>query len=235
MKNKKQNNKKTNVMGAALVLKTSNSKLGNVSSTYASIDSSCPNTCALKNKGCYAQLSFVGIHTSKLNSANLNSSTVARQEANLIKNAIENKKNIRPLRLHVAGDCRTAFAAKTVSDAAKNWNNPVWTYTHAWKTVSRSTWGKKISVLASVDNLLEIKQAFRKGYAPAVIVSKFPNGKKAFFNDGYKFIPCPNQTHENITCETCKLCWNDNKLKQLKAVIAFEAHGVKRKTLPVVR
>jgi hypothetical protein len=52
---------------AILVLKTSNSKLGNVAATYSSIESSCPTDCSLKDNGCYAQMGFVGIHTSKLN------------------------------------------------------------------------------------------------------------------------------------------------------------------------
>jgi len=234
---KKQNtkNKTTNVMGAALVLKSSNSKLGNVSATYASIDSSCPNSCSLKDNGCYAQLSFVGIHTAKLNAAKLDSKTVARQEAALIKKAIKEEKNLRPLRLHVAGDCRTVFAANTISAAVKDWIQPVWTYTHAWKDIPRSAWGNKISVLASVEKIQDIKSSFRKGYAPAIILSKFPNGKKAFKLDQYKIIPCPNQTHENIDCEKCKLCWNDKKLKRMKSVIAFEAHGTKKNSLPITK
>src|ERR1700722_14782201 len=32
-----------------------------VDSTYTAIKQSCPNTCALKDEGCYAQTSFVGM------------------------------------------------------------------------------------------------------------------------------------------------------------------------------
>jgi hypothetical protein len=232
---KKQSKKPTNSVAAKLVLESSNSKLGNVSSTYSSIENSCPKSCSLKDKGCYAQLSFVGIHSSKLDKSNLDALGVARQEATLIKNAIKQGLNKRPLRLHVAGDCRTNAAAVKVSEATKGWNYPVWTYTHAWKDVRRSSWGNKISVLASVDKESDIKHAFAKGYVSAVVVKSFPNGKKAFKLGNYKAVPCPNQTHDNISCETCKLCWNDKKLKALKTIIAFEAHGVKRYSLPVVK
>lgn len=219
---------------AMLVLKTNNSKLGGVAATYSSIDSSCPTSCALKDNGCYAQLGFVGIHTSKLNKKKSTPREVAREEAKQIKQAIKEEKNTKPLRLHVAGDCRTNEAAAILAEATKEWGYPVWTYTHAWKDVSRSSWGNKISVLASVDNIKEIKSARRKGYAPAIIVDKFLS-KKAYEFNGFKLIPCPNQTHENITCEKCKLCWNDKKLKTLNAVIGFEAHGAKRKSLPVIK
>ena len=218
---------------AILVLKPSNSKLGNVAATYSSIESSCPTDCSLKDNGCYAQMGFVGIHTSKLNKKKATPKQVASEEAKLIKKAIKEEKNTKPLRIHVAGDCRTNEAAKMVSNATKEWGHKVWSYTHAWKTVARSSWGT-VSVLASVDNVNELKLARRKGYAPAIVVRNFLS-KKAYEFHGFKLIPCPNQTHENITCEKCKLCWNDKKLKSLNAVIGFEAHGAKRKSLPVIK
>jgi hypothetical protein len=217
---------------AKLILKSSNSKLGNVSATYASIEGSCPKDCALKDNGCYAQLSFVGIHTRRLETET--PKATALEEARQIKKAIKEELNTRPLRLHVAGDCRTDVAAKLLGDSVKEWNGPVWTYTHAWKDVKRSSWGKHVSVLASVDDPGQLNYARNRGYAAAVVVSKFPS-VKAFPFHGFKAIPCPAQTHDDVTCESCKLCWNDKRLKQGGFVIAFEAHGVRRRSLPVVK
>lgn len=217
---------------AKLIIKSSNSKLGNVSATYASIEGSCPKDCALKDNGCYAQLSFVGIQTRKLETET--PKATAQEEAKQIKQAIKDGLNIRPLRLHVAGDCRTDVAAKTLSESVKDWNAPVWTYTHAWKDVKRSSWGKNVSVLASVDNAEQLKHAKNRGYAAAIVVGKFPSAK-AFSFHGFRAIPCPAQTHDNVTCESCRLCWNDKRLKQGGFVIAFEAHGVRRRSLPVVK
>jgi hypothetical protein len=222
------------MVAAKLVLESSNSKLGNVAATYASIDGSCPKSCALKDNGCYAQLAFVGIHVSRLNKDAIDARSTARDEARAIREAIKLEKNVRPLRLHVAGDCRTDEAAKILSAATKDWNNPVWTYTHAWKDVKRNSWGKHISVLASVDNAKDLKRAKSRGYAAAVVVDKFPN-KKAFDFHGFKAIPCPNQTHENVTCESCKLCTRDSFLKEANTIIAFEAHGSMKRKLPVVK
>jgi len=219
---------------STLVLKTSNRKLGDVAATYSSINSSCPKDCALKNNGCYAELGYVGIINSKLNKKKSSPREVAREEAKHIKQAIKEQKNSKPLRLHVAGDCRTNEAAAILAAATKYWGHPIWTYTHAWKKVSRSSWGKKISVLASVDNIKDLKLARKKGYAPAIVVEKFLS-KKAYKLNEFKVIPCPNQTHDHITCDICKLCWNDKKLKDLNLIIAFEAHGVKRKSLPIIK
>jgi hypothetical protein len=46
-----------------------------------------------------------------------------------------------------------------------------------------------------------------------------------------KWIPCPAQTHSDVTCEKCKLCFNAKKLAKQYSGIAFEAHGVRAKSL----
>jgi len=226
---------------AFLTLRSKNEKTGNVSVTYASIDGSCPTDCAHRNAGCYAQMGMVGIHTVRLDAFSKanprhDAREVARDEAREIRAAIKNGENKRPMRLHVAGDARTNSAARTLRDACENWGQSIWTYTHAWKKVSRDSWGPKISVLASVDRPEDISLAFERGYAPAIVVKKH-EGAKAYHdaNLGIKVIPCPAQTKENITCDKCKLCWNDTFLRETRAAIAFEGHGVKKRQLTVLR
>lgn len=225
---------------AILVLNSKNEKLGKVSATYASIHGSCPRDCAHMNNGCYAQLGMVAIHSSRLDKASRNRSRIdaretARAEARLILGAIQRQENKLPMRLHVSGDCRTESACATLSQACKNWNNPIWTYTHAWKNVKRETWGDHISVLASVDSKADMPLAHEKGYATAITVDFHPADGKAWkLDNGFKVIPCPSQTRD-VKCDSCRLCWNDKYLLENKATIAFAAHGVQKKKLNVIR
>jgi hypothetical protein len=225
---------------ATLVLLSKNVKIGDVSATYASIDGSCPSDCAHKGAGCYAQSGNVGIHVARLNAASQakgknDARAVARAEAREIKSAIKAGKDIRPLRIHVSGDCRTPSAASEIAKAVEGWKGgPVWSYTHGWKKIARKTWGK-VSVLASVDKAEDIGLAFSMGYAPAIVVSNHPEDGKAFRRtDGVKVIPCPAQTRD-LTCTECKLCMNADMLHSQRAAISFAAHGVSKRKLKVIK
>lgn len=228
---------------ATLVLASKNAKIGDVSATYASIDGSCPSDCAHRDSGCYAQLGNVGIHVNRLDKANQKVSgkrsrqdarAVARAEAREIKAAIADGLDTRPLRVHVAGDCRTPSAAREIASAVEGWSKPVWSYTHAWKAVDRENWGR-VSVLASVDRAEDMPLAFERGYAPAIVTESHPADGKAYTRaDGVKVIPCPNQTRD-VTCVQCGLCMNAGKLHAMRAAIAFAAHGVAKKRLTVVK
>lgn len=224
---------------ATLVLASKNVKIGDVSATYASIEGSCPTDCAHRDSGCYAQLGNVGIHSIRLNKANdkrtrQDAREVARAEAREIKAAIAKGDDTRPLRVHVAGDCRTPAAAREIAGAVEGWRPPVWSYTHAWKRVAREDWGK-VSVLASVDRAEDMDLAFSRGYAPAIVTETHPADGKAYTReDGIKVIPCPNQTRD-VTCVQCGLCMNAGKLHAMRAAIAFSGHGVAKKRLTVIR
>ncbi len=221
---------------AIFVEDSKNEKTGPCAATYVTINA-CPNTCQLKNNGCYASLGNVGIHVSRLDkNAEANNSTpmdAALQEANLIKNSFKGKSIPygKHLRLHVSGDTTTKEGAKVLSEAIdgykKRGGGLVWSYTHAHRTVPRSAWTKNISILGSVDSIEEVKKVRRKGYAPAIVVTHF-DSHKAFSIKGCKtkFIPCPAQTKENVTCVDCKLCMRADDLYERNYGIAFAAHSI---------
>src|SRR5262249_56953925 len=99
----------------------------------------------------------------------------------------------------------------------------VWTYTHAWRTVARESWGESVSVLASVETVRDARAAMAAGYAAAVVVSAFER-PTAYQVDGTTVIPCPEQTR-GITCRECGLCRDDERLRSAGLVIGFRAHG----------
>lgn len=211
---------------AIVVQNSSNAKIGKVSTTYQ------PTThcvdCPLKGNGCYAQAGMVAMHTRKLDDAAREShaspTRTARQEARGIRAL---KARGQGLRLHTSGDCPSTEAAEIVADAAEEFmargGGRAWTYTHAWRRVSRKAWGA-VSVLASVETLSDARRAIRNGWAVARVVPTFAT-EKAWQEGGIRWIPCPAQTRDDVTCESCRLCWDDNKLRAIGAGVAFEAHG----------
>lgn len=207
--------------------------------TYVSIQSSCPNSCELKDgNGCYAELSFVGIHVRRLDkeAESLTPLQVARAEAKVINESYDGEAvpSFKDLRLHVSGDSRTIQGSRLINKAAGHWlsrqEHPgkVWGYTHAWSNVPRKEWSN-VEILASVSSIDEVKLARDQGYAPAIIVGEhLSNRVYSIPNSDIKWIPCPAQLKEEVSCTSCRLCFDTKRLFDNKYGIAFAAHGVKK-------
>ncbi len=221
--------------GALYVSDSGNTKImgsNKVDATYASIAASCPTDCPFMGEGCYAQLSYVGMTTKRLNkqARKLTALQVARMEARAINEAYKGGSvpANRDLRLHVAGDSRTVKGTRLLAKAVARWKarggKDVWSYTHAWGRVPRKEWGT-VSVLASVSSVQEADRAREQGYAPAIVVDSHAS-PKAFLLPGSstRWIPCPSQTKE-VGCSDCRLCFNANRLFESNMGIAFAAHG----------
>ena len=212
---------------ARAVESTANGKTGLVSATYVS-QASCPGDCPLRGGGCYAETAWVGVHTRRLNRSPITDpAAVAEAEAG----EIDRLSGDRHLRLHVVGDCPVPAAARSVSAASRRYarrgGRRVWTYTHAWRVVARPDWAG-VSVLASCETPGQVREAHRRGYAAALIVAEHPADGRAYplaGAGGFKVVPCPEQTRAGVTCATCRLCMDADRLHDRKLVIGFAAHG----------
>lgn len=202
--------------------KSQNKKTGNVSATYAPIQS-CPKTCPFLDHGCYAQSGPTGWTLNRLNrNCKTNSSVeIAKEEAKEIR-GLTGK---RDLRLHVVGDARSRKAVEILAAAAKDHiakaNKKVWTYTHAWREVPRESWGD-VSVIASCETFEDIELARTRGYATSMVISDDFMGTKK--HGKLTLVACPGIT-EGKTCETCRICMNDKKIKESNKVVCFFPHG----------
>jgi hypothetical protein len=236
--------------GVRYVARSGNEKIGGKDSNgldavYIAIRQSCPTECPFKpvdeNQGCWATVGRVGMLNSRLEkeAKGMDRRALGREVAKAIDASWpRGVRQGQMLRLPVAGDLAVPSAVEPVAAAVRRWKKRgglgAWGYTHAWRRVTRASWGE-VSVLASVETLEEAKQARRRGFAPARVVADFPNGSKAWVEEGVKFIPCPEQTRE-VTCDQCRLCFDDKKLKARGAAIAFKAHSlVKKRTLNVLQ
>lgn len=217
-------------MSVKAIEKSSNIKTGPVSVTMATFKS-CPQDCPMAD-ACYGKAGPQGIHSRRLDretADNVTPEDIATMEAE----AIDSLTGDRDLRVHVTGDCRTSAAAEIVSQAMKRHENKngrsSWTYTHAWRDVPVSSWNG-VSVLASCETAQDVMEARAAGYATALVVERFESKKAYPIADGVAGVPCPNQTHEGITCVDCRLCMKNKK----DVTILFEAHGALRKKAPMV-
>lgn len=227
-------------IGIRAVEKSGNRKLGDCSATWVA-QQTCPNgengtvrcpflpepgTGEESESLCYANQSFAGMTTSKLNTTDADAEELARREAE----GIRRLTGKRPLRLHVVGDCSSATSARVVSKAADEYHAkagmPVWTYTHAWQAVARENWGE-VSVLASCQTVEETAEAMARGYAASMVVKYHEKDTAYPLGGGITGIPCPEQTGRAKDCRSCGLCHRADKLLAGKKVILFAAHGRK--------
>lgn len=223
-------------LGVRYVVNSDNSKIGKCDAVYLSMKT-CPSSCPLKGNGCYAEDSYVGMLTSKLNkeAADLGSIKLAMNEAQVIRESYKGGHVPNAdLRLHVSGDCSSVRAVGYVRRAVEDWRRrgggSVWSYTHAWKEVHRKHWGL-VSCLGSIERVEDVDAVRKQGYVPAVVVSHLESAGKSFEGGGVKFIKCPAQEKENMTCDKCRLCFDDKKLLNKNMGIAFSSHGARKNKL----
>jgi hypothetical protein len=227
--------------GAIYVENSHNTKLSGskpVDATYVSIKATCPDSCQLKEKGCYAKTSFVGMVNHRMDRrARQNTPLqVARAEAKAIDDAYRAGPVPagRDLRLHVSGDCRTIKGVRSLNAAIGRWKSRgggiAWGYTHAFIHVPRKEW-KNVSILASIESVSQVEVVRQQGYAPALVVSEHYTDKAySISGSDVKWIPCPAQTRD-VSCVDCRLCLNADRLYQENRGITFAAHGVNQNLL----
>ena len=212
-----------------------------VDGTYAAIARTCSDSCPLRaDKLCYARLSYVGMVNKRLEKQSRNRSPLdlARSEARCIDESYSGGRipDGRMLRLHISGDSRTVKGSRIINRAVGRWlqrgsNLMAWSYTHSWNKVQRKEWSH-VSILGSIESVDQVEKVRKQGYAPALVVSEFVNDKVfTLLGCETKFIPCPAQTKENVSCSSCRLCMRADWLFKTNRAIAFAAHGVKRNEL----
>jgi hypothetical protein len=209
-----------------------------VVSTYVSIAATCPSACPFRDGGCYAVAgaSHLTMRRMDRSARGWTPLSVTLAEASeldhLWKGGIpqDGAKGGRDLRLHVGGEVSCRAGARALGDMARRWlargGGRVWTFTHRWREIPRDVWGP-ISVLASVESSTDVLEAHARGYAAAIVVDYFPTRKAFVVHPGVRAIPCPAEAGEEgrVTCSSCRLCLDADKLRERGITIAFAAHG----------
>jgi hypothetical protein len=210
-----------------------------VSSTFASIRATCPDSCRFKpgpageDRGCYAAAGITRTWSARFDLVDATGLEVNEEEAREIDRAFCGRRvpqdgpdgGGRALRLHVGGDVEGPAGLAVLVEAVRRWlargGGPAWTYTHRWREIPSSSWGP-IAVLASCETAAEVLEARRLGYSAALVIDSH-EGTRARKIGAWRFLPCPAETKDKVTCATCGLCMKD--LVKLRLVILFQAHG----------
>lgn len=215
-----------------LTLKSANVKTGPIPVSTSSADT-CPDACPLKKGGCYAKSGPLGMHWNKV--------TKGQRGANLTAFV----KQIRSLpsgqlwRHNQAGDLSGKGDRINTRELSRivraNKGKRGFTYTHkppalgnnATAIASANKGGFTVNL--SGNSLSHADELKALGIGPVVAIvpeGLRPNGETGGKTPaGNRFIFCPAQTREGVTCATCRLC----SVAKREYIIAFEVHGTSKR------
>ncbi len=210
-----------------------NSKVGRIPISTSS-KKNCPNTCPLKESGCYAKYGPLSWHWNKVTDGTRGDSYQK------FLDRVKALPDGQLWRHNQAGDLEGTNNDIDVSKLAKltiaNQGKKVIAYTHKPVTTSAN-----VSEKQAKHNRDAIKQANEAGFtinlsantveqadeykalniAPVVTVLPLGHAKLSYSPAGNKVVACPAQYKDNVTCASCKLC----SIRDRNFIIGFEAHG----------
>lgn len=204
---------------------SNNSKLGFGVAVSTSNKSTCPDSCPLKNNGCYANGGPLLRHWNEVSKGN---------RGNDWKGFLSSIKALPigwKFRHNQAGDLpgeNEKIDEKKLNElslAIKSRNLVSWTYTHKPLNKTNLNAIRKANsngfvVNASADNLKEA-DLFKEKKIPVVVVLPKDSPDTVYTPNGNKVVVCPNQRNEKSNCSNCLLCAKGNR----SVIVGFRAHG----------
>lgn len=185
---------------------------------------SCPSSCELRGKSCYAENFPMVMHWDKLSREGLSYADLLEE--------IKALRRGRLWRHNDAGDLIgngdnidiTALTALVEANRGRRG----FTYTHwSWtKNLEILKWANRngFTINVSANGLRDALAAFNAGLPTTVIVNT--DGQKQVKFGGVRVIICPAQ-RKKITCADCGLCQKADR----NYVIGFWPHGTKKSNL----
>ena len=209
-----------------LTLKSENVKVGPIP-VSTSDSSTCPNTCPLIKKGCYAKTGPLRIHWDKV------SQGIRGISWSNFLSKIKALPSGQLWRANQAGDLPGKGNRLNVTQlrqlVAANSGKRGFTYTHkplfhrGEKLAIKEANEKGLTINLSANTLTDADKKMKLDIAPVVVVVASHETMPKKTADGHALVPCLAQKHESMTCEKCQLC-----AKQRKSIVAFAAHGTSK-------
>lgn len=206
-----------------------NAKTGPIPVTTSS-RSTCPSTCSFKGNGCYAENFPLSLHWNRVTAGKGLPWADFVDEVSRFK-AGQLWRHNQAGDLPGAGDVIDAAALRQLVKA--NRGRRGFTYTHYPPTPAnlralRHANKNGFTINLSADSLADADRLAPLGLPLVVVVPEGWCGKTT--PGGRKVTLCPAQAMEHMTCATCQLCQNAGR----NAIVAFEAHGARRKTVTLI-
>lgn len=232
-----------------LTLKSSNSKTGPIP-VSTSPEETCPPSCPLKGKGCYADGGPLRIHWQKVTDGERG--MTYDDFCNYIKglpdgqlwrhnqcgDLVPKLKTISGVHKVIDEDSRDAIDKSMLGQLVNaNRGKRGFTYTHYdvlspgytgdWNrdAINKANQGG-FTINLSADSIIEADRKMDLGIAPVTTLLPEDADRTIVTPKGRKIIICPVAAEKLDSCAVCGLC-----AKQRQAIIGFPAHGAKKKQL----
>lgn len=217
-----------------LTKKSSNKKTGPIAVSTTSRDS-CSPSCPLFGNGCYAETGPLKLHWDKVSDG----PWAEKPRGTDIETFIRELKTLPEgscLRHNQAGDLPhfngsiNAHALGLIANACAERKLKAWTYTHhdiehyGNRELIKASPSMGMVVNVSAHSQAHAIDVYRQGM-PAVCIVPKDTQVNTWCTDSVRFVVCPAQTKQNLTCAECKLCANADRT----CVVAFKAHGTQAK------
>lgn len=186
---------------------------------------SCPSSCPLLGKSCYAENFPMVIHWEKLSREGLSYADLLDEISRLRRNTLWRHNDAGDLIGN--GDTIDVTALNTLVEA--NRGRRGFAYTHwPWRTnLELLKWANRsgFTINVSANGVDDALAAFRAGLPATVIVNT--NGQKMVKVGGVRIIICPAQRKKKMTCATCGICQKADR----DYIVGFWPHGSKKSSL----
>ncbi len=197
-----------------------NSKTGFATVTYRTQET-CPTTCPLYQKGCYAKGRIFGIPERYVPEEDNPEYAQVRELVQLMPKGGIFRANVSGDVLDASGELDEGYASALSHVAINRPDTEVFSYTHAWRKL-KPDFAPGVTFNASTESAAGIEEAAAAGW-PTVVTDPGPDDPTSLIGQtiaGRKVVQCPAQT-KGLTCEQCRLCARPNR----KSTVAFAVHG----------
>jgi hypothetical protein len=209
-------------MRTLLVRDSRNEKTGRVWLAIYRTHDTCPVSCPLYGAGCYGENRGTGGRPNLF--ATAERGTIVDQDYTALVAMLARAPDGAYVRANVVGDYllddgtpdRAYIDALNTAEGRLH----VLSYTHAWRQLDPAWFTDSTRPAAT-------RTALVAGWAPVIVTgddAAYPIGETV---GRKRVIVCPNVTHA-VQCITCGLC-----ARQERAVIAFPAHGTRKRAAAV--
>lgn len=217
---------------ARLTMASHNKKTGPIPVSISD-PTTCPPSCPLKGKGCYAESGNTAMHWTQA----WTNPEHREHKAFLPWQEFCNKVKALPAgqvwRHNEAGDLPHVDGAINVEALADlvlaNNGKRGFTYTHHDPTLASNAAAIRaanecgFTVNVSADNAAEVDRFKAMGVAPVVCLLPVDAPHKATTPAGHRIVACPAEGGRT-TCQACRLCADPDR----DVVIGFRAHGARK-------
>lgn len=195
----------------------------------------CPDICALKANGCYAESGNTNIHWNRL-STGAYDQTKNVFEWSAFCDEIKTLRKGQLWRHNAAGDLPSDDAVNidhyklhqlTVSNKGKQG----FTYTHYDcennsdnAAIVKYANNSGFTVNLSANNIAHADRLVKLNIGPVVAIMPIDCDKVTITPDGNTIVQCPATYMDDMTCANCGICAVSNR----KAIIGFPVHGTSK-------